>query len=333
MGWFRNLFGKDKEEVAKTSSSAKGDGTKRPVLQRDVITNNSSRPNTANRSNNSTQQRQSEVVNPILKGWDAFNKGDELWDKGRKAEAVKHYEQAITEGYGNNDRHYVHLGVYYTERKDWGNLKRILNICPRYMLTQNWVVDGKRLMEETIGKMPNGWIIIESDKTANVESWQEQYERMTSSFPQFDFDGKYEDEIREEDVTALREFTKGLRRKQREAKDLIARKDYQSAAEQLAEFVSNGYWKPEPYEMLMDIYHKAGLETERKRLAEHALAHFTKIRAAQRDLILRYATAQDCRDKIEEYIDDGNPIYYGDGLFSMYSPYPETEKWQKLIGG
>lgn len=365
MGWFKKLFSnKDKEEVAKAASSANGEGTKHTTPKKGVAKNDTHKrdvtkhhpstgdipkrdvpikgtpkqcipkPDGTKHPGSSTdspkQQPEKVILSPgFHEAWEA----NQLWDKNKKAEAVKLYEQALALGFKDDDKPFFHLGCYYMERKDWKKLKRILAITPNYMHRQRWYVEGQQLVEANLGKMPNGWIDIERDKTANGETWQEQYERMTSTFPLFDFDGKYEDEIREEDVKALDEFTKGLKRKLREAQVLVARKDYRAAAELLAEFVRNGYWKPEPYDMLMDIYHIAGLEAERRRLAAHSIIHFSQLRDRQRNIILRYATAEGCRDRIEEYMDEGNFIYYGDGLFPMYSPYPETEKWQKLIGG
>ncbi len=347
MGLFR--FIKDiinstqSEEVARAASSANGGVTKHHAPTRDIPKRNApikgapkqGIPKTDGtkhpvRSTDSPKQPEKVVFPP---GYHESWQANQLWDKYKKTEAVKLYEQALALGFKDDDKPFFHLGCYYMERKDWNNLKRILAITPDYMHRQRWYVEGQQLVETNLGKMPNGWIDIERDKTANGESWQEQYEHMTSAFPLFDFDGKYEDEIREEDVKALDIFTKGLKRKLREAQDLVAKKDYRAAAELLAEFVRNGYWKPEPYDMLMDIYHIAGLEAERKRLAAHSTIHFSQLRDRQRNIILRYATAEGCRDRIEEYMDEGNSIYYGDGLFPMYSPYPETEKWQKLIGG
>ncbi len=331
MGFFsfiKDIINNSREEgLAKAASSISRNGAKRSNTQPSGTKQSTSPTNSA------LQSKKIEEGNILPTGFNEAWQANQLWDKGKKAEAMKLYEQALTLGFKDDDKPFFHLGCYYMERKDWNNLKRILAVTPDYMHRQRWYVEGLQLVEANLGKMPNGWISIERDKTANADTWQEQFERMTSSFPQFDFDGKYEDEIREEDVEALDDFTKGLRRKLGDAQDLIAKKDYRKAAEVLAEFMRNGYWKPEPYDMLMDIYHIAGLEVERKRLVAHAITHFSQLREVQRDKILCYAAAQDCRDTIEEYIDDGNPIYYGDGLFAMYSPYPETEKWQKLIDG
>ncbi len=325
MSWFKKLFTSNNEEVAKAASSDKGIKPKQQVSHNDA------------ENQGVIPEKQTKPKAPAFPGWDAACKGDEAWDKGRRGEAAQHYEQALAEGFNNGDQHFWHLGIYYTERKDWENLKRILSVTPGYMLTQNWAVKGKRLLEENFGKMPNGWISIEADKTANGETtdtWLEKYERLISAFPQFDFDeGDNESKIKDEDRAALREFELELEKKKQAIEQLVDSKDYRQAATLSAEFIRNGYWKVWPYEALMEIYAKAGLLEERKRLAEHALTFFRARRDEMKRSAIWLAGQVDCSDFVAKMIKEGKRIAYYEGLFDVYNLYPETEKWSKLIGG
>ncbi len=338
----KGIFSNQPEAETKATPSQRRGNTANKVIQSATKQECVGNPDThsAGKTDNQGQKDGVFPTNPIKvsSGFhDAWN-GNEAWDKHRKTDAVKLYEQALAKGYGGDAGYepWVHLGMYYREAKDWKNLKRILKVSPEFMRKQRWHVEGVRLVEANLGKMPNGWIDIGIGKTANEnggETWLKKYERLTETLPVFDFDvADNESKIRGEDVTALREFDLSLKRRLNEARDCEAKNDYRQAAEIYAEFVRNGYWKTEPYTRLMEIYRMAGLDDECRRLMKHAIDHFSQQRFWMRDRVIRLSYFHDCNAFVEKTINEGKRILYYDGLFDVYSPYPEIEEWQKQLG-
>ncbi len=343
MGWFDNILSKkDKAEFQIGSPQRKGNTANKVTYdvpkQKGIGTDNTLKTGV---SGNDTETKGTILNDSHLAKYPGIQlvwKGNRAWDNNSKEEAARLYEQALADGYfnGAGDKPFFNLGRYYMERKDWKNLKRILKVSPEFMRKQRWHVEGVRLVEANLGKMPNGWIDIGIGKTANEnggETWLKKYERLTETLPVFDFDvADNESKIRGEDVTALREFDLSLKRRLNEARDCEAKNDYRQAAEIYAEFVRNGYWKTEPYTRLMEIYRMAGLDDERRRLMKHAVDHFSQQRFWMRDRVIRLSYIYDCNAFVEKTINEGKRIPYYDGLFDVYSPYPEIEEWQKQLG-
>lgn len=287
--------------------------------------------------------------------------------KGNVAEAMECYEiiQKTTPGFEDT---YPHLFKYYEQTKQWEKLQKVAHLydsdlhCYHRDDSTGRVYELKAInaleeIKRTKGNekrvvkpqepktAPKPQLVVpakkkEDDahkyptkanyKKALMENPGDKLEGLKSRLPEYDFytgdnSSLILDDVREAIINLQYSFEDLLLKAQDYEKD----KDFARAANVYEKMVGLKCHLREPYERLMAIYEKAGLNTDLQEFIEYAIRFFRDRHLNDKNYIRAIAQKYDCFDLAESMIEKRKVVAYFDGLFDIYNPFPWLYDWNK----
>lgn len=112
-----------------------------------------------------------------------------------------------------------------------------------------------------------------------------------------------------------------------EAKSYEVAEDYINAIAAYEKVVANHCYLVNGYDRLIKLYAKAKLKDVEKEVIREAIEYFSTFRQKQKKYILKIAHKYDKVAFTQNRINKKQKIYYFNGAFELYNPYPMIERW------
>lgn len=242
------------------------------------------------------------------------------------------YESAVQKGYSLNLEPYNWLLRHYTSKEQWSDAKRVLLLVPAKFSQDALVVEFREVIRQREDKLPKQANLHRNITTKDTLA--NRYKSLIVQLPEFDFYTNGNDTLFSEDIPVCRQIEdviSYIENELRKAKVAEKNKDYITATNIYEELITNGYWKPEPYNRLLYIYDKAGLTNGVKELLVLAISFFENQQKKQKKELLRLADKYKSRAYAEAKINQGKTVAYFDGFFEIYMPFPDIDVWKRIL--
>lgn len=253
--------------------------------------------------------------------------------KANDPEQVKcQYEISIQKGYSLNFEPYYWLLRHYISKEQWSNAKRVLLLVPAKFSQDALVVEFREVIRQREDKLPKQANL--HRKIAVKDTLASRYKSLIAQLPEFDFYTSGNDALFSEDAPVCRQIEDIISHTEnelRKARVAEKSKDYITATNIYEELITNGYWKPEPYNRLLCIYDKAGLTDGVKELLVLAIGFFENLQKEQAQELLCLADKYKSRAYAEAKINQGKTVAYFDGFFEIYMPFPDIDVWKRIL--
>lgn len=262
-------------------------------------------------------------------------------------EAIKVYEQNIKLGYPATHS-FDRLGILYRKKGDIENEKRVLR--RRYEVFKLPPSELEKELERIDNKVKRvklNYILPQKAKAHKVFGLALglKYQQIITQLPEFNF---YFDKPVDEDTNTylfknhrlindyvykpqLWEIQKEFKKMIADAEKYKSNNDLDSAATIYEKIVAEQCYISQPYDKLQQIYNKAGLNEDAKRVLIISIDFFSALRDRQKSYVLNLASKYGKLDFALQYINDGKKIYYYGGAFELYNPFPIIDNWQKRL--
>lgn len=242
------------------------------------------------------------------------------------------YESAIQKGYSLNLEPYNWLLRHYISKEQCSDAKRVLLLVPAKFSKDALVVEFREVIRQREDKLPKQANLHRNITTKDTLA--NRYKSLIAQLPEFDFYTSGNDALFSEDAPMCHQIEyiiSHIENELRKAKIAEKSKDYITATYIYEELISNGYWKPEPYNRLLYIYDKAGLTNDVRELLVLAISFFENLQKKKKQELLRLADKYKSRAYAEAKINQGKTVAYFDGFFEIYTPFPDIDVWKRIL--
>lgn len=266
------------------------------------------------------------------------NKGIELEKQGKIDAAIAIYEQNISGDCYPASHSFDRLRILYRKRKDYDNMVRVIKREGEvFGLSQSAINDkiNRYLGVKDGVKADVVYPKVRKVATVNGDTLETKLVDIMNRLPEFDFYTKVEHGQR--NIYPLSESRKLVAILDKIKEKIEKGAEYERngrldlAAKIYEELVANHVYNTKPYERLVMIYKRAKLFDDSLSILQASIEFFKGLRKRQYTKVHYLADKYGVRSINGVPIDDYGKIYYYNGLFELYNPYPIIEKWEQQL--
>jgi len=290
--------------------------------------------------------------------WKAYNKitsvAQELEKRGNYAKAINKYKESYRFGHEskiltiNNYAHCVDRLIVLFRKTKCENelalfLTEVIEQYPNEKATKDWIV---RLTKIT-GKSNNKNAEISKDNVsvdlAKIGTLGTKIEEIKKSLPEFDFYYKKPEEqstmaylslsgiLPPQSTLRYRSAIQEIDTILKKGRVLENTGNYDDAIQLYLRILSHRIINKTPYNRLMVVYKKLKQPKKEIEIVEKAIDFFENLLSEQKENVMSLAKKYGKESFALDYINNNKRIQYYGGLFDLYSPNADIDKWKQRL--
>ncbi len=221
-------------------------------------------------------------------------------------------------------------------------LQEVIEKYPKENFARDWITRLTKLNGEKKSISADDQELNKVEKVINF-TFIEDIKRLEKSLPEFNFYHDLPEEVstlrylREKGIVPSEQSVKYLKLKQ-SFNNIIARakvaeneNDYTTAITIYKELIKQEVEDRIPYNRLMIVYRELKLKNEEVNIIEYSIEFFNKLREKQLNNVMSLAKKYNKEKFAMNYIKEGKRIQYYGGLFDLFNPYNEVDKWKARL--
>lgn len=243
----------------------------------------------------------------------------------------------------NIDRAIVLYGKLKREDELKSFLEKVISQYPNDRSAKDWIVRFTKLNSKNIAEKDNYDTTLDDEIISNVSGVGKKIEELKDSFPEFDF--YYKKGVEESTIfyfsnnIAIDRNKIANLQKYRDAIDILIKKgrvfentkEYGRAIHLYHRIINEQIDNKEPYKRLMIIYRKLKEKEKEIQIIRDAISFFETLRENQKKYTLGLARKYGEEDFALSYINNNKRIQYYNGMFDLYNPNTDIEKWKERL--